>query len=219
MPRRSKVTDTIFARGVSHLAPTINAIDARHGIAPAEFTRKLLEAACKFYKDHGWFSFPVKIEPEEFQPAHAYPMAAEAEQGTEITAIVECDHERRVVKVDDQFTDVCGYTFAEVQGKKLGDFLHGADTDKHELQRIREALDGRKPVQAQLTNYAKDGRAYRISLHILPISTGYVAEVKTIIPYGAPKPAGFEHNVLSEVIALKTTRAPRKPTPTPPAQR
>lgn len=77
MPKRVQVTDTIFARKVSHLAPTINEIAEKHRIAPADFTRGLLEAACSFYQAHGWFSFPVVIAPQEFQLSlHAAEAAA-----------------------------------------------------------------------------------------------------------------------------------------------
>lgn len=67
MPKKGQVTETIFARGISHLAPTINAIAENHRILPPDLTRGLLDAACKFYEEHGWFSFPVKITPIAFQ--------------------------------------------------------------------------------------------------------------------------------------------------------
>lgn len=80
MPKKTKVTTTIFARGVEHLADTINAIDSIHGIPPAELTRRLLEAACKFYRENGWFSFPIIIEPEEFQRRNRYPTKDEIDE-------------------------------------------------------------------------------------------------------------------------------------------
>lgn len=66
MPRRVKVTQTVFARGVGHLADTINAIYDDHGIPPADLLRGLLEQACQFKRTHGWFSLPVVILPEKF---------------------------------------------------------------------------------------------------------------------------------------------------------
>jgi hypothetical protein len=38
-------------------------IDARHGLIPTEFTRRLIESAADFYRKNGWFSFPVEIRP------------------------------------------------------------------------------------------------------------------------------------------------------------
>lgn len=65
------VKDVVFARGVTHLAATINEIALRHRITPADLTRGLLEAACQFYREHGWFSFPILIEPLAFQAVKA----------------------------------------------------------------------------------------------------------------------------------------------------
>jgi hypothetical protein len=70
MPKKAQITDYIFARGVSHLAADINSIRERHKIEPADLVRGLLEAAAKFYRDQGFFSFPVRIEPEDFQRSY-----------------------------------------------------------------------------------------------------------------------------------------------------
>jgi len=43
----------------------LNSIHQKLGIPPAEFVRKLTESALAFYRTHGFFSFPVRIEPEE----------------------------------------------------------------------------------------------------------------------------------------------------------
>lgn len=53
-------------------------IKNRHKILPNVLARELLVAAAEFYARHGWFSFPVVIEPEEFQ---RNPRAIAAENG------------------------------------------------------------------------------------------------------------------------------------------
>ena len=35
-----------------------------HGTEPAEVLRRLAEAAVQFHQQHGFFTFPVKVEPE-----------------------------------------------------------------------------------------------------------------------------------------------------------
>jgi hypothetical protein len=45
-------------------------ITRKHRTQPTDLCRGLVEAACDFYEQHGFFSFPVRIEPEAFQ--HGY---------------------------------------------------------------------------------------------------------------------------------------------------
>jgi hypothetical protein len=67
VPKKKAFSDVLYVRGLEHRADILNAIDEKHGIAPVELARRLVEAACSFYETHGWFSFPVVIEPEAFQ--------------------------------------------------------------------------------------------------------------------------------------------------------
>lgn len=67
MPRKTKITDAIFARIDPKTAETINAITEKHQIEAAVLVRGVVRAACAFYEKHGWFSFPVIIQPEAFQ--------------------------------------------------------------------------------------------------------------------------------------------------------
>ena len=53
---------------------TLEKIEAAHGTPAVRFSRLLVEAACKFYDEHGFFSFPVRIEPETFQAGYVAEM-------------------------------------------------------------------------------------------------------------------------------------------------
>ena len=68
---------TVYVR-TDEMTQTLLAIQAKHGTAPNELTRKLLKSACDFYDQHGFFSFPVCIEPLAFQRAW---IAAEEQAG------------------------------------------------------------------------------------------------------------------------------------------
>ena len=46
---------------------TLGEIYGRHRISRADIARATLEQVCAFYDAHGWFSLPVRIEPESFQ--------------------------------------------------------------------------------------------------------------------------------------------------------
>jgi len=60
----SKKTDQISVRLPAETMTALREIGDRHGILPTEFTRRLIEAAVGFYREQGWFSFPVTIRPE-----------------------------------------------------------------------------------------------------------------------------------------------------------
>jgi hypothetical protein len=46
---------------------------AKHRITGPELVRGLLDAARDFYRENGWFSFPLTITPEKFQQSSPQP--------------------------------------------------------------------------------------------------------------------------------------------------
>ncbi|GGM19343.1 bifunctional diguanylate cyclase/phosphodiesterase [Deinococcus aerophilus] len=75
----------------------------------------------------------------------------------------------RVVYVNQAFTHMTGYTFAEVVGKNPR-LLQGPDTDPAVKARIRSALKAWTPVSETLLNYRKDGRPFWVHLSITPVA-------------------------------------------------
>ena len=75
----------------------------------------------------------------------------------------------RVVYVNQAFTHMTGYTFAEVVGKNPR-LLQGPGTDSAVTARIRRALKAWKPVSETLLNYRKDGRPFWVHLSITPVA-------------------------------------------------
>lgn len=71
--------------------------------------------------------------------------------------------------VNDSFSGMCGYSLAELKGKKLGPILQGQLTDPVAAGRIREAVRQREPVTEALVNYHKNGTPYWVALNITPI--------------------------------------------------
>lgn len=90
MPKPTKITDKVFARIELDLADGINAIHAKHQIEPAVLIRGLLKEAVAFYRAHGFFSFPVRIEPEAFQ--RQWLAAAEPGQAGYGATPIKIDH-------------------------------------------------------------------------------------------------------------------------------
>ncbi|MBL8242230.1 MAG: PAS domain-containing protein [Bryobacterales bacterium] len=71
--------------------------------------------------------------------------------------------------VNEGFTRTTGFTFDEAVGRRPGQFLQGPDTDRAEVERIRESVRAGRSVLAELLNYKKDGTSYWLRLEIQPI--------------------------------------------------
>ena len=84
-------------------------------------------------------------------------------------AVVVTDPQGRITWTNQAFHDLCGHTRAFVRNRKPGSFLQGEETDPQTVDRIREALRRREPVEAELLNYHQDGRPYWVSLTITPL--------------------------------------------------
>jgi PAS domain S-box-containing protein len=74
--------------------------------------------------------------------------------------------------VNQGFTNMTGYTLAEVVGKKPGLILQGAETDKETIQRISTKLKNGDPIYEEILNYNKAGATYWVSLAINPVRDG-----------------------------------------------
>ena len=83
-------------------------------------------------------------------------------------AIVLTDANRNVQWVNQNFTDITGYSLQEVVGKKPS-LLQGGGTPSKDVERIREKLNAHQPVKDSLVNYTKDGKAYKCTFVIHPI--------------------------------------------------
>jgi PAS domain S-box-containing protein len=71
--------------------------------------------------------------------------------------------------VNPEFTEMCGYSLPELQGKKLGPILQGKLTDPEVSAYMRTAVVERRPCDAELINYHKNGSPYWVRIHIRPI--------------------------------------------------
>jgi diguanylate cyclase (GGDEF)-like protein/PAS domain S-box-containing protein len=76
--------------------------------------------------------------------------------------------ENPVIFVNSAFSELTGYTAAEVIGKNCR-FLQGADSDPAVIQQIREAITQLKPIVCTILNYRKDGTPFWNELTINPV--------------------------------------------------
>lgn len=95
--------------------------------------------------------------------------AAAAQRISSPDALVVADRDGGIEWINAAFTDMCGYTLAELKGRKPGAVLQGAETDPAAVARIRTAINERRPCRETLVNYHKDGSVYRADIRIAPI--------------------------------------------------
>ncbi|MBB5519550.1 sensor domain-containing diguanylate cyclase [Amphiplicatus metriothermophilus] len=76
--------------------------------------------------------------------------------------------EPRILYVNPAFTAITGYSAAEAIGRSPR-MLQGPGTDRDALDRIRTALSERRECREEILNYGKDGYAYWLDIHIVPI--------------------------------------------------
>lgn len=83
-------------------------------------------------------------------------------------AVILTDAQRRILWVNDDFTEITGYTLTEVIGKKPS-LLQGPGSEKDAIQRIRRGLEHEIAFREEITNYRKNGESYMCKLVIHPV--------------------------------------------------
>jgi PAS domain S-box-containing protein len=95
-------------------------------------------------------------------------------------AVIVTDKDRKIQWVNEDFTQITGYTLQDVLGKKPS-ILHGKNTEPYIVEEIRSSLNQLIPIKTDITNYRKDGEEYTCKLVIYPIfddrgnHTNYIA--------------------------------------------
>ncbi len=91
----------------------------------------------------------------------------------------------RILFVNDAMTRICGYSREELLGKSPR-VLQGPDTDRAQMQRLRQALAEGQAFDGETINYRKDGTSYPFEFHVAPVKdqqgeiTHYVATHRDI---------------------------------------
>ena len=88
---------------------------------------------------------------------------------TEQESVVVTGPDGLVEWVNPAFTAMCGYSLAELKGRKPGQMLQGPETDAAAVGRIRTAVRDRVPCRENLANYHKNGTMYWVDVAIAPV--------------------------------------------------
>lgn len=79
------------------------------------------------------------------------------------------DSNGRTTWLNPAFTQLCGYSLAELRGVKPGTVLQGSGTDVQTVEHIRTSLRAHQSCTTEILNYHKDGHPYWIELRITPL--------------------------------------------------
>jgi len=84
-------------------------------------------------------------------------------------AVVISDRQNKIEWINDGFERLTGYSSEEVTGKVAIDLLHGIDTDKNDLKRVKGHLKKQNSVNETLKLYTNAGRALWLNVDVSPI--------------------------------------------------
>jgi PAS domain S-box-containing protein len=142
--------------------------------ALANFTTELLELSAEVFLN----SIESTRQPSADSKARVLRWVTAAGCVNEIVSnlsvephesIVITDPEGRLAWANDAFSDMCGYSFEDLRGKKPGSLLQGRRTDQTEVDRIRSAIRSQTSCEVKIFNYHKLGREYLVSIQIEPV--------------------------------------------------
>jgi PAS domain S-box-containing protein len=85
-------------------------------------------------------------------------------------ARVVTDADGRVVRINPSFSQLCGFSFPEISGKKPGSLLQGPATTAESIEVLREAIRAKKSCQVEMVNYHKDKTPYNVRIELEPLS-------------------------------------------------
>ncbi len=98
------------------------------------------------------------------------PFAA-AVRATRMPMLITDPHQpdNPIIFVNDAFSRLTGYAREEIIGRNCR-FLQGPDTNRDDIDRIRDAIHRRQQIEIDLLNYKKNGDTFWNRLLIAPSS-------------------------------------------------
>lgn len=81
-----------------------------------------------------------------------------------INAVMICDKDGYIEWVNPSFTEISGYQFHELIGKKPGPLLQGEESDPVTVQYLHDQIEKGLPFNCEIINYNKQGKKYWIKI-------------------------------------------------------
>jgi PAS domain S-box-containing protein len=114
------------------------------------------------------------LRPGDFGPSQGLKsrilgMLSDRPQQVTSDGLVVSGPDGLVQWINSAFSTMCGYTFEELRGKKLGPILQGEKTDRETAERLRRAVHEYRPCRETILNYRKNGEPYWVEIAMTPI--------------------------------------------------
>lgn len=121
-----------------------------------------------------WISVQRDITERKKQEERQRQMAAEARRlamavSRTSNSVIITDVHGRIEWVNDAFARLCGYSHAEVIGRKPGELLQGPETDPATIAFMRQRMQDGEGFQVELLNYSRSGEKYWANLDVQPL--------------------------------------------------
>ncbi|MBU0556566.1 MAG: PAS domain-containing protein [Alphaproteobacteria bacterium] len=115
-----------------------------------------------------------------------------------------------IVACNDAFVRLTGYDRDEIIGRNCR-FLRGAETEDELSEILRTAISKRQPAMVEITNYKKNGAAFRNAVMIAPMfdddgELEYFLGSQMEVPVGARPAADDRRRIAAERIETLTGR-------------
>jgi hypothetical protein len=84
-------------------------------------------------------------------------------------SVIITDQERRIVWVNDAFTRITGFSFAEAKGQIVADLLTGADQELKSINTIDLAVEAGQSFRGEVQNVTRGGNRIWLDVNLFPI--------------------------------------------------
>jgi PAS domain S-box-containing protein len=111
---------------------------------------------------------PAGAGPSPGLKSRLLGMLSERSQQISSACLVVCSPDGLVQWINPAFNEMCGYSLAELRGKKLGPILQGEKTDRETARRLRRAVHECRPCREKIVNYRKNGEPYWVEIAMSP---------------------------------------------------
>ncbi|MEO5648228.1 MAG: PAS domain S-box protein, partial [Chitinophagaceae bacterium] len=86
-----------------------------------------------------------------------------------LNAVIITDEDQHIIWVNNAFTNITGYLFNEVVGRRPGELLQGVDTNPETIAYMRDRTVKQVPYECELINYTKSGKKFWTRLQVQPL--------------------------------------------------
>jgi PAS domain S-box-containing protein len=162
----SELNYSTYLLGCTSIAklPIYNRLENRHRTIFSVFSKQAQSLVSNRVKSNKIQKQIETITASEIELRKLSLISTKTKNGVIIT-----DKYGQVEWVNQSFTDTTGFTLSDILGRKPKEFLQRENSDQTIIEKLRESLDKKEPVEVKIVNYRKDGLPYYNQLEITPV--------------------------------------------------